>query len=95
MYYTYVKFEWDAAKAASNAQKHGITFEEAAETFGDPLALILDEPSQPDRMVLIGVSHRSRVIFTVYAERGVATIRIISARRATAHERSRYEEGEP
>jgi len=29
-------FEWDANKAKSNLQKHGVTFEEAAEAFFDP-----------------------------------------------------------
>lgn len=32
-------FEWDAAKAASNRRKHGISFEEASTVFMDPYAL--------------------------------------------------------
>jgi uncharacterized DUF497 family protein len=31
-----VAFEWDADKAQSNLEKHGVTFEEAAEVFFDP-----------------------------------------------------------
>ena len=31
-------FEWDPKKAESNARKHGVTFDEASTTFGDPLA---------------------------------------------------------
>ncbi|MFN0061361.1 MAG: BrnT family toxin [Myxococcaceae bacterium] len=46
------------------------------------------------RTILIGESHRRRVLFTVFVERDGDTIRIISARRATAHERKRDEEGE-
>ena len=87
-----MRFDWDPAKAATNARKHGVTFEEAAECFEDPLALVLDEPRHPDRLVLIGESRRSRLIFTVYVEKAMATIRIISARRATRRERRRYEE---
>jgi uncharacterized DUF497 family protein len=30
------KFEWDEDKAALNAAKHGVTFEEACEVFDDP-----------------------------------------------------------
>ena len=30
------KFEWDAVKAASNLQKHGVSFAEAMECFLDP-----------------------------------------------------------
>ncbi len=29
-------FEWDQDKAQSNIEKHGVTFEEAAEAFFDP-----------------------------------------------------------
>jgi len=35
-----IDFNWDSAKAASNASKHGVTFEEALTVFRDPLALI-------------------------------------------------------
>jgi uncharacterized DUF497 family protein len=31
-----VEFEWDGNKAQSNFEKHGVTFEEAAEVFFDP-----------------------------------------------------------
>jgi uncharacterized DUF497 family protein len=34
-----IDFEWDQAKAASNATKHGVTFEAAMMVFRDPLAL--------------------------------------------------------
>ncbi|WP_337907216.1 BrnT family toxin [Iningainema tapete] len=30
------EFEWDENKAQSNVEKHGVTFEEAAEVFFDP-----------------------------------------------------------
>lgn len=55
--------------------------------------LILDEPRYPERFILIGASGRHRVIFRVSVEREAALIRIISARRATIGERSKYEEG--
>ena len=55
--------------------------------------MILDDPRYPERFVLIGASQRQRLIFTVYGERDAALIRIISARRATARERRKYEEG--
>lgn len=89
-----MKFEWDPAKAASNRRKHGVSFEEAAECFADPLALVLDEPRSPDRLILIGSSQRQRLVFTVFAERGPAIIRIISARHATRTERRHYEEND-
>lgn len=87
-----MRFEWDPSKAASNVRKHGVSFAEAAECFEDPLALVLDEPRFPERLILIGESRRRRLIFTVYVEKHTATIRIVSARLATRQERKRYEE---
>lgn len=87
-------FEWDPSKAASNKRKHGVSFEEAAECFQDPLAMILEEPRYPDRSILIGSSKRRRLVLTVFVERDAAVIRIVSARRATVRERRKYEEGE-
>lgn len=92
-YTNVVRFEWDPAKAAVNKQKHGISFEEALTCFSDPLALLLEDRRHAERLVLIGVSTRSRVIFTVYAELYDDGVRIISARRATREERRTYEEG--
>ena len=92
-YTNVVRFEWDPAKAAVNKQKHGISFEEALTCFSDPLALLLEDRRHAERLVLIGVSTHSRVIFTVYAELDDDGVRIISARRATREERRTYEEG--
>jgi hypothetical protein len=36
---TIFEFDWDPAKAASNLRDHGITFDQAATVFFDPLAL--------------------------------------------------------
>jgi len=33
------KLEWDYRKAESNAQKHGVSFEEADSVFADAMAL--------------------------------------------------------
>jgi uncharacterized protein len=41
-------FEWDDAKAASNARKHGVTFDDAREVFGDRNAMEApdDDPNE-------------------------------------------------
>lgn len=89
-----VRFEWDPAKAAANKRKHGVSFEEAMTCFSDPLALLLEDRRHAERLVLVGESTRTRVIFTVYAELDDDDgVRIISARRATREERRTYEEG--
>ena len=93
MCYTYsLRFEWDPVKAASNSRKHGVTFAEASECFSDPLAIVLDDSQHPERLILIGSSRSSRLIFTVYVDVSAALIRIVSARKASARERRAYEE---
>jgi uncharacterized DUF497 family protein len=52
---------------------------------------LFEDAVDPGRTLLIGVSDRQRILFSVYTEID-DTIRIISARRATSHERRHYEE---
>jgi uncharacterized DUF497 family protein len=40
-----MEFEWDPPKAARNLAKHGVSFQEAATIFGDPLALTFADPT--------------------------------------------------
>ena len=87
-------FEWDEEKAEANLRKHRVSFEEARTVFGDPLSITMADPTHSpgeERFVDIGCSVRQRILVVVYAERG-ANIRIISCRKATQHERERYEE---
>jgi uncharacterized DUF497 family protein len=87
-------FEWDAAKAATNLRKHGVSFEEAATVFLDPHARLFDDPdvkANEARFLLVGVSAAARVLVVVHVERG-ERLRIISARRATPRERNAVEE---
>ncbi len=88
-------FEWDEQKADQNLEKHGVSFDEAATVFGDPLSLTIDDPlhsTDEERFVIIGAAAgpRRRVLVVVHTERG-DRIRIISAREATPRERSSYE----
>jgi uncharacterized protein len=87
-----VKVEWDPQKAASNKRKHGVSFHEAVTCFADPSGLLLEDEVHPSRLVLIAVSEKSRVLYTVFAELAGDVVRIITARKATTHERRRYEE---
>ena len=89
-------FEWDPQKAKSNMNKHGVSFEEASTAFNDPLSLTIDDPlhsTDEDRMVLIGMSYKNRVLVVVHTEKG-DNIRIISARKGTKKERRYYESNE-
>jgi len=86
-------FEWDRAKAERNRRKHGVTFDEAVAVFHDPLSATFDDPDHSTgerRLVTIGRSSRDRLLVVSHAESG-ETIRVISARPATAAERKRHE----
>ena len=66
----------------------------AATVFFDPLALIIEDESHPENARIIGESLGARILLVVFVERDRDRVRLISARRATRHERRRYEEGE-
>jgi len=87
-------FEWDAGKAAKNVRKHGVSFGEAATTFGDLVSIRIDDPvhsEAEDRFVIVGTSARRRLLITTFTERD-DRIRIISSRTATSNERAQYEQ---
>jgi uncharacterized DUF497 family protein len=90
-----IQFDWNPTKASSNQKKHGVTFEEATSVFFDEYATQFfdDKHSQEeDRFIMLGMSIKARVLIVCHCERGEGeTIRIISARRATARERTYYE----
>ncbi|MEW6264835.1 MAG: BrnT family toxin [Thermodesulfobacteriota bacterium] len=89
-----VTVEWNNTKAKRNLRKHGVSFEEAATVFTDPLSSTIEDPlhsESEDRFVIIGQSIRGRLLVVIHADRG-DRIRIISARVATAREREQYEE---
>jgi uncharacterized DUF497 family protein len=86
-----VRFAWDARKAASNLAKHGVAFEEAQTAFEDELGAYYPDALHEARFVLVGYSRRRRLLYVVHAEVTADTIRIISARKATRHEKAHYE----
>jgi uncharacterized DUF497 family protein len=86
-----VRFVWDERKAAGNLRKHGVSFVEASSAFEDELGAYYPDRLHDDRFVLIGYSRRQRLLYVVFAEVERDAIRIISARKATRHEKTRYE----
>ena len=89
-----LSFEWDQHKANSNLEKHGVSFDEASTVFGDPLSITISDPvhsQAEDRFIIIGHSHKAKLLVVVHTERG-DNIRIISARQASRRERKTYEE---
>jgi uncharacterized DUF497 family protein len=89
-------FEWDPVKAAANLKKHGVSFEEAATAFQDPLARIHADPdhsTSESREILIGHSAKGRLILVGFTDRR-GRLRLISAREASRRERRDYEESQ-
>lgn len=86
-----MRFTWNARKAASNLKKHGVSFAEAATAFDDEMAAYYPDALHEDRFILIGYSRRQRLLYVVHAEVEHDAIRIISARKATSHEKAHYE----
>lgn len=91
---TTLRFEWDERKAAANARKHGVSFEEAKSVFADERAKLIDDPDHSedeDRFVLLGLSSVLRLLVVCHCCRGEGdVIRIISARKATSKESKFY-----
>jgi uncharacterized protein len=86
-------FEWDHRKAHGNLAKHGVSFDEASTAFQDTLSVTIADPlhsTDEERFVLIGHSHRNRLLVVVHTDRG-NRVRIISARTAAKRERRNYE----
>lgn len=87
-------FEWDDQKAASNLQKHGVSFDEAVSVFADGLALTFadtDAFDSEDRSRTYGISNKGRLLVVVHTERR-NNVRIISARKATRYEKGIYDQ---
>jgi hypothetical protein len=90
-----LRFEWDPRKSLTNAQKHGVSFEEAKSVFSDERAKLIDDPGHSedeDRFILMGLSGSLRMLVVCHCYREEDNvIRIISARKATAKEARFYQ----
>lgn len=92
-----MRFEWDPRKNVLNLRKHKLSFETAQLIFQDPqihseLDHIVDGE---ERWQSIGYVNSVLIVLVAHSVRdedGEEVIRILSARKATAHERKRYEE---
>jgi uncharacterized DUF497 family protein len=89
-----MKFEWDSKKAASNLLKHKISFLDAVAVFLDQNRIETFDGREEygeDRWKTVGLV--SPLLLTVvYTMRSMdgEIIRLISARKADAHERKQY-----
>lgn len=88
-----MRFEWDRDKAEASLRKHRVSFDEAATVFFDPLSVTIADPDHSvgeRRFLTMGASSSGRLLVVSHTERR-STLRIITARPASASERKRYE----
>ena len=88
-----MRFKWESLKASKNLRKHKVSFNEASSIFFDPLSATFDDPDHSygeQRFITIGKSISNKILVVAHKDEE-DSIRIISARVATAHERNQYE----
>ena len=94
-----MRWTWNETKNRANKLKHGLSFETAQLIFDDPLAASRRDPyPNEERWQTLGLMNYI-IIFVVHTspdydpQSDEEIGRIISARKATRHERRAYEEG--
>jgi uncharacterized DUF497 family protein len=92
-----VRFEWNPEKARKNLAKHGVAFEDAEAVWDDPLHVIVPDRIEDgeQRWHAIGIVGPVVILVVVHTYPDVndeERVRIIGARKATSHERKRYEQ---
>jgi uncharacterized DUF497 family protein len=94
-----MKYAWDPKKADRNLRIHGISFEMAARIFLDPNHVVTEnyffEAEGEQRYQAIGKGTGPVLLLVVFVDRSGPdgeVIHIISARKATAYEKSVYKD---
>ena len=94
-----MRWTWDFDKNVSNTRKHGIDFETAILVFEDPFSTTLRDPHFDEpRWRTIGMIDNT-IVMVVHTLPELDPVtsdefgRIITARKATRHERNAYETG--
>ena len=91
-----MRFEWDVHKDRINRCKHQVSFATAVLIFDDPAHLSVQDRSVDGEMrwQTLGCAGGVVILLVAHTWReadGEEVVRIISARKATAQERRRYE----
>jgi uncharacterized DUF497 family protein len=88
-----ISFRWDSAKARANERKHAVSFDEAASIFRGFIVSRADgrrDYGEP-RWIALGIDSNDVALNVVYTFRD-QDIRIISAWKASKHERGTYQD---
>lgn len=89
-----MQVSFDPAKNRRNVAEHGVTFEEAQDAVADTFALVRedDDAVGEQRFVSLGTGAKGRILVVVWTLReNDEQIRLISAWKANAQQRRRYE----
>jgi uncharacterized DUF497 family protein len=91
-----LRWTWDPKKDLMNRREHGLPLEVGAAALDDPLSVSQPDPHlDGDRWDTIAVLNGVTLfIVHTWPDHGDAPGRIISVRKATAHERRAYENGD-
>lgn len=88
-----MRFEWDETKNQTNLQKHGLDFRHAEEMFLGLYPLFvrpdLQHEQEEERWSGLGM-FGDTVAVVIFTNPAPDTIRVISIRKATQHEKSEY-----
>lgn len=86
-----MRFEWDPGKNAANIRDHGIALADAIRIFDGPTLERIDQRLDYGEERIIGIGLvENRVVTVVFTEPNQDLIRMISARKATTHEREAF-----
>lgn len=92
-------FDWDPRKAAENARKHRVSFEQASTVFKDSRAVSVydtEHSEKEERWLTLGVSSTGVLLVVHHTfeelDADTAIIRLISSRKATQREQRQYAE---
>jgi uncharacterized protein len=87
-----LNLEWDDTKNRTNIRKHGIDFADATQMFEGFLLTLPDtrEDYGEERWQGVGTI-QGRVVVIVFSQPRPDTIRVISLRKASRHERKQFE----
>ena len=90
-----VQVLWDPAKAKANVAAHEVGFAEAVTVLEDDYAITREDPDSigEQRFVTLGLSGVGDLLVVVYAWRGPEAVRLISAWKANARQRTQYAQG--
>ena len=94
-----MKCTWNPEKAGRNLRIHGVSFDMAARIFDDPNHVVTEnyfiEEEGEQRYQAIGTSGGVVLLLVVFVDRSGPEgeiLHIISARKATAYEKSAYQD---